>query len=178
MAQTSSLAAWFDTDDGLPGPDTITAPAVLVTPGSVVAHGLNPAVLVVNMAEGFLAFIDADDALVSEGRFSLDDLACLVPQLPQLVMACCDTSDPDDVLAFKTEEAFTVERLEPGVLALGISNGNDIRVHLPSVVAWQVVAEITALLVRQLVHIAETVGRLDAALEQSEPLTGSNRPEA
>jgi hypothetical protein len=45
-------------------------------------------------------------------------------------------------------------------------------------VAWQVVAEITALLVRQLVHIAETVGRLDAALEQSEPLTGSNRPEA
>ena len=41
MTCTSSLAQWFSADDGLPDPDTIEAPAVLVTPASVVAHGIN-----------------------------------------------------------------------------------------------------------------------------------------
>jgi hypothetical protein len=61
MAQTSSLAEWYDADDGLPDPDTIEPPAVLVTPASVVAHGLNNTVMVVHMEEGFLAFLGIDD---------------------------------------------------------------------------------------------------------------------
>jgi hypothetical protein len=41
MAQTSSLAAWFDTDEGPTVLEEIEAPAVMAAPASVVAHGLN-----------------------------------------------------------------------------------------------------------------------------------------
>jgi hypothetical protein len=178
MAQTSSLAEWYDADDGLPDPDTIKPPAVLVAPASVVAHGLNPAVLVVNMAEGFMAFLGTDDALVTEDRFTLDCLACLVWQLPRLVMACSDPNDPDAELDFETEEGFTVRRLEPGILELHSSFDDSVRVQLPPAIAWQLVAELTALMVRRIAHTAGMVDQLETALEQSEPLTGSNRPEA
>jgi hypothetical protein len=78
MAQTSSLAQWLVTDEAPTQLQEIEAPAVLATPASVVAHGLNQVVMVLHMAEGFLAFAGTDVELVTEDRFTLDCLACLV----------------------------------------------------------------------------------------------------
>jgi len=165
--QTSSLAAWFDTDDGLPDPDTIEPATVLVTPASVVAHGLNPAALVVHMEEGFMAFLGIDDELVTEARFTLDCLACLVWQLPRLVMACSDTQEHEEELDYQTEEGITCERIAPGLLALGTITDRSVKVHLPPGIAWQLVAELTALMVRRMVHTANAMDQLEASLEAS-----------
>jgi hypothetical protein len=165
--QTSSLAQWFDTDDGPTQLEEIEAPVVLATPASVVAHGLNQVVMVLHMAEGFLAFAGTDDELITEDRFTLDCLTCLVWQLPRLVMACCDTDEPEEVLAFQTEEGIAVERIAPGVVALGFANDASVRVHLPPAIAWSMIAELTALMVRQIVATAGMVDQLEAALEQS-----------
>jgi hypothetical protein len=167
MAQTSSLAEWFDTDEGATGLDEIDAPVVLATPASVVAHGLNNTVMVVHMDEGFLAFAGTDDELVTEDRFTLDCLACLVWQLPRLVMACSDTQEHEEELAFQSEEGITCERIAPGVLALGTIADDSVKIHLPPGIAWQLVAELTALMVRRIAHTANTMDQLEAALEQS-----------
>jgi len=165
--QTSSLAEWFHDDDGPTQLDDIEAPAVLATPATVVAHGLNTTVLVLHMAEGFLAIAGLADELETEDRFTLDDLVALAWQLPQLVMACSDPDDPDEVLAFQTDEGITVERVEPGLLALGFANDGSVKIHMPPGIAWQLVAEITSLLVRQLAETAVVADQLEAALEQS-----------
>jgi len=167
MAQTSSLAQWFDTDDGPTQLQEIEAPAVMATPASVVAHGLNSTVMVVHMGEGFVAFAGTDDELVTEDRFTLDCLACLVWQLPRLVMACSDPQEHDEELAFQSEEGITCERIAPGVLALGTITDGSVKIHLPPGIAWQLVAELTALMVRRIVHTANTMDQLEAALEQS-----------
>ena len=163
--QTSSLAQWFDTDDGPTQLEEIEAPAVMATPASVVAYGLNSTVMVLHMAEGFLAFSGLADELVTEDRFTLDCLTCLVWQLPRLVMACSGSDEPEEVLAFQTEEGIAVERIAPGVVALGFANDARVKVHLPPAIAWQLVAEITALMVRQIVATAGMVDQLEAALE-------------
>ena len=167
MTQTSSLAQWFDTDEGATGLEEIDAPIVLATPASVVAHGLNQVVMVVHMDEGFLAFAGTDDELVTEDRFTIDELACLVWQLPRLVMACSDHQEHEEELAFQTEEGITCERIKPGVLALGTISDGSVKIHLPPGIAWQLVAELTALMVRRIVHTANTMDQLEAALEQS-----------
>ena len=167
MAQTSSLAEWFDTDDGPTQLEEIEAPIVLATPASVVAHGLNNTVMVLQMDEGFLAFAGTDAELTTQDRFTLDCLACLVWQLPQLVMACSDTQEPEEELAFQTEEGITVERIAPGVVALGFASDDSVKIHLPPGIAWQLVAEITSLLVRRIAHTAGTMDQLEAALKQS-----------
>jgi hypothetical protein len=167
MAQTSSLAEWFDDDDGPEHLDDIEAPAVLVTPNSVVVHGMNTTVLVLHMAEGFLAIAGLGDELETEDRFSLDDLAALAWQLPQLVMACSDNEQPEEVLNLRTDEGITVERIAPGVLALGFANDGSVRIHMPPGIAWQLAAEIISLLVRQLAQAAVTVDQLNAALDAS-----------
>ncbi len=167
MAQTTSLAQWFDTDDGPTQLEEIEAPVVLATPASVVAHGLNQVVMVLNMAEGFLAFAGTDDELITQDRFSLDCPTCLVWQLPRLVMACSGSDEPEEVLAFQTEEGIAVERIAPGVVALGFANDASVRVHLPPAIAWSMIAELTALMVRQIVATAGMVDQLEAALEQS-----------
>jgi len=165
---TSSLAQWFDTDDGPTQLQEIEAPAVMVTPASVVAHGLNRVVMVVHMGEGFVAFAGIDEELISEDRFTLDCLACLAWQLPQLVMlACSDPDEPGEVLALQTEEGIAVGRVEPGVVSLGFSNDASVNVHLPATIALQLVAELMALLVRQIADTADTAAQLEAALEQS-----------
>ena len=165
--QTSSLAQWFDTDEGPTQLEEIEAPAVLATPASVVAHGLNQVVMVLHMRDGFLAFAGTDGELITQDRFTLDCLTCLVWQLPRLVMVCCDPDDPEEVLAFQTDEGISVERIEPGVVAIGTITDDSVRVHLPPAIAWQLVAEITALMVRQIVATAGMVDQLEAALEQS-----------
>ena len=165
---TSSLAQWFDTDDGPTQLQEIDAPAVMVTPASVVAHGLNQVVMVLNMAEGWLAFAGIDEELISQDRVTLDCLACMAWQLPQLVMlACSDPDEPGEVLALQTNEGISVERAEPGVVALGFSNDASVKVHLPATIALQLVAELMALLVRQIADTADTAAQLEAALEQS-----------
>ena len=80
---TSSLALWFAGDDGPTRLEEFDVPVVMATPASVVAHGLNQVVMVLNMAEGWLAFAGTDEELISEDRFTLDCLACLAWQLPQ-----------------------------------------------------------------------------------------------
>jgi len=165
--QTSSLAQWFDTDDGPTQLEEIEAPVVMATPASVVAHGLNTTVLVVHMAEEFLALAGTDDELVTEDRFTLDCLACLVWQLPRLVMACSDPHEPEVELAYQTDEGIAVEQIVPGVLALGFANDDSVKIHLPPGIAWQLVAELTALMIRRMVETANTVDQLEAALEQS-----------
>ena len=165
--RTSSLAQWFDTDEGATGLEEIAAPIVLATPASVVAHGLNTTVMVLQMDEGFLAFAGTDDELITQDRFTLDCLACLVWQLPRLVMACSDHQEHADELAFQTEEGITCERIEPGVLALGFANDDSVKIHLPLAIAWQLVAELTALMIRRMVHTAGMVDQLETALEQS-----------
>jgi len=168
MGQTSSLAEWFDDDDGPTQLEEIEGPIVLATPASVVAHGLNDTVLVIQMDEGFLAIAGTDDELVTEDRFTLDCLGCLVWQLPQLVMACSsDTQEPEAELAFQTEEGISVERIAPGVLALGFTNDASVKIHLPPGIAWQLVAELTALMIRRMVETANTVDQLEATLRQS-----------
>ena len=167
MAQTSSLAEWFDHDDGPTELDDIEAPAVLVTPATVVAYGSNTTVMVLNMVEGFLALAGLEDELVTEERFTLGDLAALAWQLPRLVMACSDTQELEEELAFVTEEGITVERIEPGLLALGTITDDSVKVELTPGIAWQLVAEITSLLVRQLAQTAVVADQLEAALEQS-----------
>jgi len=167
MAQTSSLAEWFDTDEGATGLEEIDAPVVLATPATVVAHGLNNTVLVVQMDEGFLAFAGTDDELVTEDRFTLDCLACLVWQLPRLVMACSDTQEHEEELDYQTEEGITCERIAPGLLALGTITDRSVKVHLPPGIAWQLVAELTALMVRRMVHTANAMDQLEASLEAS-----------
>jgi hypothetical protein len=166
MTCTSSLAQWFSADDGLPEPDTIEAPAVLVTPNSVVVHGINPAVLVLNTAEEILAFLGDDCELVAE-NIGIEELANLAWQLPRLVMACSHTDETEEELYFRTEEGITVERLEPGVMAFGTITDTTVKVHLPSVLAWQLVAEITALMVRRIAHNATLADRLNTALQAS-----------
>jgi hypothetical protein len=52
-------------------------------------------------------------------------------------------------------------------VALGFANDASVRVHLPLAIAWQLVAEISALMVRQIVATAGMVDQLEAALEQS-----------
>ena len=165
--QTSSLAEWFDDDDGPTQLEAIEAPAVLATPASVVAHGTNQTVLVLHMAEGFLAIAGTDDEVITQDRFTLDCLACLVWQLPRLVMAYSDHQEHADELAFQTEEGITCEQIEPGVLALGFANDGSVKIHLPLAIAWQLVAELTALMVRRIAHTANTMDQLEAALEQS-----------
>ena len=167
MPQTSSLAEWFHDDDGPTALDDIEAPAVMVTPNSVVAYGMNTTMLVLHMAEGFLAIAGLADELQTEERFTLDDLAALAWQLPRLVMACSDPGDPDEVLAFQTDEGITVERIEPGLLALGFANDARVKIHLPPGVALQLVAEVASLLVRQMAQTAVVADQLEAALEQS-----------
>ena len=165
MAQTSSLAEWFDRDDGPTELDDFEAPAVMATPATVVAYGCNTTVLVLNMVEGFLALAGLEDELVTEERFTLGDLAALAWQLPQLVMSCSDPDVPGEVLAFTTKEGITVERIEPGLLALGTVTDDSVRVELTPGIAWQLVAEITSLLVRQLAQTATIADQLIAALE-------------
>ena len=165
--QTSSLSTWFDLDEDATGLEELEVPVVLATPASVVAHGVNGVVMVVHLEEGFLAFAGNDAELVTEDRFTLECLACLVWQLPRLVMACCDQDEPEEEMPFRTREGISVERIEPGLLALGFANDDSVRVHLPSAVAWQLVAEITALMVRRMVVTASTVDQLEAALEKS-----------
>lgn len=165
---TSSLALWFDSDEGPQKLEEFDAPAVMVTPSTVVAHGLNQVVMVLNMAEGWLAFAGIDEELTSEDRFTLDCLACLAWQLPQLVMlACSDPDEPGEVLALQTQEGIAVERVEPGVVALGFSNDASVKVHLPATIALQLVAELMALLVRQIADTADAAAQLEAALNQS-----------
>jgi hypothetical protein len=165
---TSSLALWFAEDDGPTQLEEFDAPAVMVSPSTVVAHGLNQVVMVLNMAEGWLAFAGIDEELISEDRFTLNCLACLAGQLPQLVMlACSDPEEPGEVLALQTEEGIAVERVEPGVVALGFSNDASVKVHLPTTTALQFVAELLALLVRQVADTADAAAQLEAALEQS-----------
>jgi hypothetical protein len=48
MAQTSSLAEWFDDDDGPTQLEEISAPAVMATPATVLAYGLNNTVMVLH----------------------------------------------------------------------------------------------------------------------------------
>jgi hypothetical protein len=60
-------------------------------------------------------------------------------------MACSDTQEHEVVLAFQTEEGIACERIEPGVLALGTITDRSVKVHLPPGIAWQLVAELTAL---------------------------------
>jgi hypothetical protein len=165
--QTSSLAQWFDDDDGPTHLQEIEAPSVMATPASVVAYGLNSTVMVLHMADGFLAFSGLDDELITEDRFTLDCLACLVWQLPRLVMACSDSDEPDEELAFRTAEGITVERINPGMVALGTVTDDSVKLHLPPAIAWQLVAELTALMVRRMVETAGMVDQLEAALEQS-----------
>ena len=165
--QTSSLAQWFDTDDGPTQLEEIEAPVVLATPASVVAHGLNQVVMVLHMGDGFLAFAGTDGELITQDRFTLDCLTCLVWQLPRLVMACSGPDEPEEELAFQTEEGISVGRIAPGVVALGFANDDSVKIHLPPGIAWQLVAEITALMVRQIVATAGLVDQLEAALEQS-----------
>jgi hypothetical protein len=119
------------------------------------------------MAEGFLAFSGLADELVTQDRFILDCLACLVWQLPRLVMACCGTQEHADELAFQAEEGITCERIKPGVLALGTISDGSVKVHIPPGIAWQLVAELAALMVRRMVHTAGTVDQLEATLRQS-----------
>lgn len=165
---TSSLAQWFDTDDGptqLEG--EFDVPVVFATPASVVAHGLNQVVMALNMAEGWLAFAGIDEELISEDRFTLNCLACLAWQLPQLVMlACSDPDEPGEVVALQTNEGISVERVEPGVLAFGFSNDATVKVHLPATIALQLVAELMALLVRQIADTADAAAQLEAALQK------------
>jgi hypothetical protein len=82
-------------------------------------------------------------------------------------MACSDPHEPDEELAFQTEEGIAVERIAPGVVALGFANDASVRVHLPPAIAWSMIAELTALMVRQIVATAGMVDQLEAALEQS-----------
>lgn len=164
---TSSLARWFSTDEGPTHLEEIEAPAVFATPASVVAHGLNQVVMVIQMSEGFMAFAGIDEELISEDRFTLDCLACLVWQLPRLVMACSDPDEPEMELALRTEEGIAVERVEPGIVALGFSNDASVKVHLPATIALQLVAEFSALLVRQIADTATLADQLEAALERS-----------
>jgi hypothetical protein len=164
----SSLALWFTGDDGPTRLEESDVPVVMATPASVVAHGLDQVVMVLNMAEGWLAFAGTDEELISEDRFTLDCLACLAWQLPQLVMlACSDPDEPGEVLALQTQEGIAVERVEPGVVALGFSNDATVKVHLPPTIALQLVAELMALLVRQIADTADTAAQMEAALEQS-----------
>ena len=166
VAHTSSLARWFGTPAEQPEPCEIEGPAVMATPHTVSAWGLNPAALVLDMEEGELRFLGTTVDLVSEERFTISELACLVGQLPQLVMACSD-DEPGEELAFRTQEGITVSRLEPGVIELGTVTDSEVVIHLPTVTAWQLVAEITALMIRQMAHTADIAEQLEAALEQS-----------
>jgi hypothetical protein len=164
---TSSLALWFAGDDGPTRLEEFDVPVVMATPASVVAHGLNQVVMVLNMAEGWLAFAGTDEELISEDRFTLDCLACLAGQLPRLVILCCaDPDEPGEVLALQTNEGISVARVEPGVVALGFSNDASVKVHLPPTIALQLVAELMALLVRQIADTADTAAQLEAALER------------
>jgi len=86
---------------------------------------------------------------------------------PRPVMACSDTQEHEVVLAFQTEEGITCERIEPGVLALGTITDRSVKVHLPPGIAWQLVAELTALMVRRMVHTAGMIDQLETALDQS-----------
>jgi hypothetical protein len=165
---TSSLAQWFDADEGPTQLEGIEAPVVMATPATVVAHGVNQVLMALNMAEGWLAFAGIDEELISEDRFTLDCLACLAWQLPRLVMLCCaDPDEPGEVLALQTNEGISVERVDAGVVALGFGNDASVKVHLPPTIALQLVAELMALLVRQIADTADTAAQLEAALEQS-----------
>jgi hypothetical protein len=164
---TSSLARWFSTEEGPTQWEEFDVPVVFATPASVVVHGLNQVVMVLNMAEGWLAFAGIDEELISEDRYTLDDLACLVWQLPRLVMACCDPDEPEAELALRTDEGIAVERVEPGIVALGFSNDASVKLHLPATIALQLVAELMALLVRQIAETADIAEKLEAALKQS-----------
>ena len=166
MPHTSSLAQWFDTPAEQPEPCEIEGPAVMATPHTVSAWGLNPAALVLDMEAGELRFLGTTADLVSQERFTISELACLVGQLPQLVMACSG-DEPEEELAFRTQEGITVSRLEPGVIELGTVTDSEVVIHLPTVITWQLVAELTALMVRQIVATAGMVDQLEAALEQS-----------
>jgi hypothetical protein len=107
------------------------------------------------------------DEVITQDRFTIDELACLVWQLPQLVMACSDTQEHQEELAFQTEEGISVERIAPGVLALGFATDDSVKAHFPPGIAWQLVAELAALMVRRMVHTAGTVDQLEATLRQS-----------
>jgi len=82
-------------------------------------------------------------------------------------MACSDPQEHDEELAFQSEEGITCERIAPGVLALGTIADDSVKIHLPPGIAWQLVAELTALMVRRIAHTANTMDQLEATLEQS-----------
>ena len=75
-------------------------------------------------------------------------------------------AQPEELLAFQTEEGILVEREESGVLALDTVTDASVKVHLPAAIDWQLAAELTAL-VRQIVITADMVDQLEAAWEQS-----------
>ena len=76
-------------------------------------------------------------------------------------------AQPEELLAFQTEESILVERVESGVLALGTGTDASVKVHLPPAIDWQLAAELTALVGRQIVTTAGMVDQLEAAWEQS-----------
>jgi len=83
------------------------------------------------------------------------------------MLCCADPGEPGEALALQTNEGISVARVEPGVVALGFSNDASVKVHLPPTIALQLVAELMALLVRQIADTADTAAQLEAALEQS-----------
>ncbi len=164
--RTASGAAWIAHPALLPDPAEADSPAVLATPVGVIAHGVGPAGLVVDMEAGQAVFAGVGAELAVD--LPLSGLATIAGRLLPAVLACCAADQRAHATGTAIGAGLVVGRLSHGLIEIAAKGQADAAIVLPLRQALQLAAELAALLARRVAEHQETVAELNAAVARAE----------
>ncbi len=156
---TGSGAIWANCRCELPDPEQSTGPAVIGCVPGVIAHGIGPVALVIDMQAGEIVFSDGETQSPAH-PLDLSLLAALAMELPRAVIGATGSDQ-----AFPLPGGLTVRRVAPGLLEVAAGR---VGVLLPLRQALQLAAEVGALLARSVAATQDTVIRLEAIAAQTQ----------
>lgn len=163
--RTPSGAQWIACPALLPDPETADGPAVLACSAGVIAHGIGPAALVLDMEAGRIDLVGVPHPIA--GDLSLSALATLAARLLPAVLAACA---PDQVDEFGAAVGcgLLVCRLAPGLVQIVAQGQPGATILLPCRQALQLAAELSALLARRVEAHQDAIAGLNALAAREE----------
>lgn len=150
----------------LPDPEKADGPAVLAMPAGIVAHGIGPAGLVIDVEEGQLMITGIPDEIGC--HLCIHRLATLAARFLPAVLACCCADAHADEFGQEVGCGLLVRRLSHGLVEIAAQGQRGAAVVLPLRQALQLAAELSALLSRRVAEHQDQVVGLNAALTREE----------
>jgi hypothetical protein len=150
----------------LPDPETADGPAVLAMPGGIVAHGVGPAGLIVDVETSQLHVTGISHEISTD--LSIQTLATLAAHTLPAVLSCCVPSEHADEFGRPISAGLLVRRLSAGLIEFVVQGHPGSAVVLPLRQALQLAAELAALLSHRVAEHQEHVAALHAAITREE----------